>query len=504
MSNVSIDPYWQYFNCSDSYVLDYIMKFETRFGFTKLYNSSIGVVRGYVIEPNNLYRICVSSENDLKDILQGFFIPVLYDDDRFDEFSDLIEDLITKLTRKRYPNRDPYKDDYYFASDDDTRVDDKLERFTNEFCNYIKPNSTEARMVIQWLILFKVCLNNSIDLEDINDFYFAYDKVKEDLHIFIWIKNQSSSRHFVFEISHEKSILNISCWNEKYWDEKETLPRMKTFDLPLSTIVSEINNFRSSYTSIIVKGEDKNTESEYVFGDIFKVVVNNESELKNNLEDLEIDDDSESTTTSIKFEKFAEDLKDIIDNITDVGERNTQWFFLSNNGHVEDHVSRFLNQPETRYYKPRILESRLAVAWVVVYKLCKKYELDRTKIENLTFYYYPRKDYLRIVITIDGKDHKFGLPYAKEKNILYTFWWHECTKCEISGGCVHINKDEEDNTDATNSDSKEEIKDDKIINNGFGSIDSLALIKPTEQKNNKRKKLLKMMLISQIMNNSKK
>jgi len=47
-------------------------------------------------------------------------------------------------------------------------------------------------------------------------------------------------------------------------------------------------------------------------------------------------------------------------------------------------------------------------------------------------------------------------------------------------------------------------KDDKNHNqNGFGSIDSLAQIKPTEQKSDKRKKLLKMMLIYQMMNNSK-
>lgn len=462
--------YNQYFNCSDSYILDYIMKFEDQFRLTKIYNNSTHMTNGNITEPNELYRIYVSSENDLKDILFGFALNDV-DKYKFEEFSDLIEDLITKLTRKRYPDRDPYKDDYYFATDDDTRVDDKLERFTNEFCNYIKPNSPEARMVIQWLILFKLCYLSSINLEDIYDFTFAYDDTdKENFHLFIWInnwiKNRSESRHFVFKKSDKRSILDIVYWNE----EKEDVPKLKTFDLPLRIAVSEIIKFRSNYISIIVKGENKNTDFEDVFRNIFKVVVHNESEIESNLDHLEIDEDSKFNT-STNFDNFAEDLKNIIDNIIpDESDRDSEWFFKSNNDHAEDYVSRFLNTPSTKYYEPRILESRLAVAWIVIYKLCKKYELDRTKIENLTFYYYPRKSFLRIVMTIDGKENIFGLPDARDKNVLDMFWWHNCTTCDPAGGCVYINEDEREDTDTTNSDSKEEVKDESADSTPFSDF----------------------------------
>ncbi len=280
---------------------------------------------------------------------------------------------------------------------------------------------------------------------------------------------------------------------------------MKTFDVPLRTAVSEINKFRSNYTSIIVKGKNKNTDFEEVFRNIFKIVVNNESELKTNLKYLEIDDDSEYTT-STAFEKFAEELKDITNNIIpSAGVRDTEWYFTSSDGCVEDYVSRHLDNPLTKYYIPRLLESRFAVAWVVIYKLCKVHKLDRTKIENLVFYYYPRKDFVRIVITIDGKDYKFGFADARNKNVFDMFWWHDCTTCNAAdSGCIYISKDEEDDTDTT---SKEEIKDGfdgKIINqDGFITYDSLALNKPTEQKRDKSKKLLKMMLMYQMMNGQK-
>lgn len=460
MSDINIaDICKQYFNCNDSYILDYIIKFEEQFRLTQIYNNNINTDRRYIAEPNELYRIHISSQNDLNDILRWFFIQA--DITKFDEFSDLIEDLITKLTRKRYPDRDPYKDDWYFATDDDTRVDDKLERFTNEFCEYIKPNSIEARMVIQWLILFKICYNGSIDLEDIDNFIFAYDTDKDDSHLFIWEKNQSKPRHFIIENSSQKSIVDIAYWNEKDWNEEEATDKLKTFDVPLTTAISEINKFRSSYISIIVRGDTFVTDFEDVFfRDIFKVVVNSESEIENNLKYLKIDDDSK-LNTSTNFDNFAEDLKDIIDNIIpdESEDKNTEWFFKSNNGHIEDYVSHFLDSTSIKYYKPRIVESRLAVAWVVIYKLCKKYELDRTKIENLTFYYYPRKSYLRIVMTIDGKEHTFGLPDARDKNVCDMFWWHNCTTCDPAGGCVYINADEREDTDTTNSDSKEEVKD---------------------------------------------
>ena len=461
--------YKQYFNCNESYVLDYIMKFEDKFRLTSIYNSRTHAASGFITEPNELYRVYVSSENDLKDISRGFF--TLSDVDKFDEFSDLIKDLIYKLTRKRDPDKDPYKDDYYFATDDDTRIDDDLNRFANEFCKYVKPNSTEARMIIQWLVLFKVCYINSIDLEDIKDFYFAYDTSKEYFHLFVWIKNQSKPRYFVFEKSpRDKSILDVFYWNEKDWNEEEATSKLKTFDLPLTTAVSEINKFRSNYISIIVKGEDKYTDYEDEFRDIFKVIVNSESEINNNLEHLEIDDNSEYTT-STKFDNFAEDLKDIITNITNASERNSEWFFISNNDHHEDYVSHFLNTPLTKYYKPRIVESRVAVAWILVYKLCKMYDLDRTEIENLTFYYYPRKNFLRIVITIDGKEHKFGMPHAKDRNILDMFWWHNCTGCNADGsGCIYTDEDEEDDTDTTNSDSKEKAKDESIDSTPFSDF----------------------------------
>lgn len=457
------DLYWQYFNCSGSYVLDYIIKFETQFRLTKIYDNNAHIASGCITEPNELYRIYVSSDNDLIDILFGFALDI--DVDKFNGFSDLIEDLITELTRNRYPDRFSYEDDYYFVIDDTTRtigakVSDNLETFTNGFCEYVKPNSPEARMVIQWLILFKLCYNSSIDLEDINNFIFAYDEVKKDFHLFIWLKGNTNSRHFVFEKSDERrSILDIT-----YWNEKEVVPKLKTFDLPLNTIVSEINKFRSNYTSIIVKGKTNKTDFEDVFRDIFKVVVNNESELESNLQDLEIEDNTEFTTTSVRFDQFAEDLKDIIDNITNEGKINTEWFFRSNNGHVEDYVSHFLNSQQTKYYTPRMLESRLVIAWIVVYKLCKHYdyELDRTKIENLAFYYYPRKDFLRIVITIDGKEHKFGMDDVRNRNVLGMFWWHECTECDKRGGCVYINKDEKDDIGTTytaqdNSKESEEL-----------------------------------------------
>lgn len=491
------DLYQQYFNCNGSYILDYMMKFENRFRLTKIYDSNAQIASGSITEPNELYRIYVSSKDDLKDILFGFALTDV-DEDKFNDFSNLIEDLITKLTRKRYPNRAPYEDDYYFVVDDTTRtmgdkVSDNLETFTYGFCEYVKPNSPEARMVIQWLILFKVCIINLIDLEDIDDFYFAYDKDKKDFHLFILLKGITTSRKFIFKKSDERSILDIA-----YWNEKEVIPKLKTFGLPLDTIVSEINKFRTSYASIIVKGETIDFEED-VFRDIFKVVVNNKannkSEIKSNMKYLEIENSTEFTTTSARFEQFAEDLQNIIKNIIPYeSEDEAEWFFKSNNDHIDDYVSHFLNSPHIKYYKPRILESRLAVAWIVVYKLCKKYELDRTKIENLAFYYYPIKNFVSIVITIDGKEHKFGLPHGKIKNVLDMFWWSNCTTCNK---CIYLNKDEEDTTDIAQNNSKESGE----------LVMDFPYQKPSDSKEeikkSKQKKLLKLMIISQMMNNNK-
>lgn len=253
MSNVNATDldywYWNCFNHTGSYILDYIMKFEDQFRLTKKCNDSSHITSGCITEPDDLYRIYVSSENDLKDILQGF--STFYDVDKFNKFSFLIRDLIDELTRKRWPERDPYEDDYYFTTDDNAIVDDDLSYFTCDSCEYVKPNSTEARMVIQWLILFKVCYNNTIDLEDIDDFNFAYDEVKKDFHLFIWLKDNTVSRHFVFENSSEKSILDIS-----YWNEVEGLSKMKTFDLPLKTVVSEINKDEEDDTDTTDSAQD--------------------------------------------------------------------------------------------------------------------------------------------------------------------------------------------------------------------------------------------------------
>lgn len=242
--------YWNCFKHNGSYILDYIMKFEDQFRLTKEYNDSSIITSGYITEPDDLYRIHVFSENDLKDILREF--STFYDVDKFDKFSLVIRDLIDRLTRKRWPERDPYADDYYFTTDDNTIVEDDLSYFTSDSCKYVKPNSTEARMVIQWLILFKVCHNNNtIELENIDDFNFAYDKVKKDFHLFIWLKDNTVSRHFVFENSSEKLILDIS-----YWNEAEGLSKMKTFDLPFKTVTSEINKDEEDDTDTTDSAQD--------------------------------------------------------------------------------------------------------------------------------------------------------------------------------------------------------------------------------------------------------
>lgn len=240
--------YWNCFKHNSSYILDYIMKFEDQFRLKK-YNDSSLITSGYITEPNDLYRILVFSENDLKGILLEF--STFYDVDKFDKFSLLIRDLIDRLTRKRWPERDLYAEDYYFTTDDNAIVDDDLSYFTSDSCKYVKPNSTEARMVTQWLILFKVCYDITIDLEDIDDFNFAYDEVKKDFHLFIWLKDNTVSRHFVFENSSEKSILNIL-----YWSEAKSLSKMKTFDLPLKTVASEINKDEEDDTDTTDSAQD--------------------------------------------------------------------------------------------------------------------------------------------------------------------------------------------------------------------------------------------------------
>lgn len=470
-----------FFKRDMSYIIEYILKHKYELIHDRRYHTKDPVPQ-YVSEPNELYRLIITTENDIESILKGLLSHV--ESNSFKEFSSVVENIICRLIEKmrgeKYDGEEEISNtEWYFMNADEDYGRDSLYTLHKfeEDSSYFRPNTVCARMVIKWIALYMIVQKtNSIDsMDDIDDFSFTYDEYNKTIRLFIWTRDQHQQLQFLYKQPYHHNVLNVTNW-EPVWsaDEEKDKDISESFGLPLSTIVSEIKSLYANYQTIIINNANPNDFTNEI-NEVFKIRIKDSMDIRGNVRYL-VNCNSDIPDNHL-FKKFAKDLKQIINKITNF-ETRCKWFFETRTGRVEDDVSvKMMPEPDYSYYKPKIEEARIAITWVILYKLCKYYKLDRTKIYTFVIYYYPKADYLRIKITIDGKDHSYLLTHAKEKNILDVDKWEECTNF-----CL-VTTMEDDDID--------KVEEKKVDN------------KYKEEKDQRMKKLLKLMLISQMMNSQK-
>ena len=443
----------EFFGQDTTQIINFIFKHLDRFKHEWHFKKQNGLVRIKTDENKDAYRFYVRTEFVRKTNME-FVSTEPYQHDSFVRFSDLLRDLIYAVN-KELVVKDGYKDESltpFFESNKQLFLDDISDVTFDNLVEgeYFRPNTLASKIVIKYVILYAITkhsgmlTNNgvSIGLDDVIDFVFSYGYDKDDDTLQLSIKTESTNGEnydiewrFIHEDVAHTNVLSLNKWKAYTKKEKEEEDKLSSFNLTVDTIVSEINKFKTSYENITLIGAGDTKYTESMLGDIFKVYVKDLEDLKINMSELNCN----GNTIEEKFDEFEFNLEQIIHyTFTDLQKRGSRFYFIGDNGSKSDNVEY---NDIVKYYKPNLSESRMVLTWVVIYKLCKKYNLDRTKIKALSVLYHHKFDLLSILMKIDGVDYEFRLPHAKDKSILNLFSWHDCYNCDIEH-CVFLEPDE--------------------------------------------------------------
>ena len=451
----------QYFNCNIAHIANYIMKYKTR--FKNEYKYIDNDMNEQDISKNELFQIYLDRNKD--SILNGMIS--VTDLESYQNFSKLVNLIIRAVISKRLEQGDNTLDteEWHFSdSINNFQKKDLLYRFNSE-TKFVKPNTISSKMVIKWIVLYIISKNchtivkngDSFDLEDIRDFEFQYNDKDDSLHLLVYTRRDYSivkKWHFVHMYTSRRNVLDLDDWNEFNENNKPAINNVALFDSDLDSIVKEIKKFKDEYSTIHVLDAKSHheRESKNWFEEVYKIRVKEKSHWKSCTDSLE---ENEQLSQYKNFTIFSESLVKIINALGAANEienntDNYHFFISSYKDYKYDKISTDVSDEDnpkysenTEYYYPSYLlqEPKIVISWLIVYKLCKHFDLDRSELNGVNISYYKHNQLLIFELTIGDKQHRFSIPYISKNHhhILNMNDWHNCTSCT---NCVYIKEEE--------------------------------------------------------------
>ena len=267
-------------------------------------------------------------------------------------------------------------------------------------------------------------------------------------------------------------------------------------------ILNEINKFRDSYHDIW--DEAGNPIPDEASFKLFKICVGTKEDEKQCVSGLEKGD---NIVIDDQFDDLSDSLFDLTILIEEEFDAQLDYcFFTYSNAFKEklgcnlisNYSSKVARKNGGREHEvclyPNSISARYALTWVLIYKLCKKYYLTRYKVSNIVMDLVSNT--LQIHIYIDDKlVHEFSFNTVDRPNILALNKWVYC-------GCHHY------------TDMPSKVNYIPPVSEGthvYGAEfmdvyeydQQLMYVHNKKEKDQRMKKMLKLILISQMMNNQK-
>lgn len=270
-------------------------------------------------------------------------------------------------------------------------------------------------------------------------------------------------------------------------------------------IFNEINEFKESYRDILV-GVRRYSMPVEASLELFKIRVGTKENEKQCLSGLERD----GIYVDDQFYVLSDSLVDLTRLIEQGFNAQTDYCFFTysnaftNNSKMKfgcnwiaDHSSKnaiknYGREREVCLY-PNSISARFALTWVLIHKLCKKYLIDKSIISNISMEFESNTLQIDIYINNDEWLHTFSFNTGDRSNILDLNEW------VYNGGHKYMPS----KVDYTSPSSKDIHAYDEFMGRNIYDQQLMYIHNKKEKDQRMKKKMLKLMLISQMMNSQK-